>query len=44
MPIIQGRARGEIFPLSQKLRKAASEILVHGIRRKLLIEDNGDHR
>jgi hypothetical protein len=44
MPIIQGRARGEILPLSQKLRKAASEILVHGIRRKLLIEDNGDHR
>jgi hypothetical protein len=46
MPIIQGRARGEILPLSQKLRKAANDILVNGIRKQWLMigDDIGSHR
>jgi hypothetical protein len=50
MPIIQeGRTRGEVVPLSQKVRKAASDILAKGIRKQWLLieeeEDNiGNHR
>jgi hypothetical protein len=44
MPIIQEGTRGEVFPLSQKIRKTASDVLVKGIRKWLLIEDIGNHR